>query len=84
MYAYYALSALEPSLRPQLWWKKYVTLFQIVQFTALALHALIPVVINCGISRILAFVGALEGILFASLFTDFYYTAYVQKSSKGH
>ncbi|KAH8020836.1 hypothetical protein HPB51_005277 [Rhipicephalus microplus] len=82
MYTYYALSALEPSLRPKLWWKKYVTLFQIVQFTALAVHALIPVVVNCGISRILAFVGALEGILFATLFTDFYYTAYVKKRSK--
>ncbi|KAL3196295.1 hypothetical protein MRX96_001638 [Rhipicephalus microplus] len=40
------------------------------------------VVVNCGISRILAFVGALEGILFATLFTDFYYTAYVKKRSK--
>ncbi|KAH7937208.1 hypothetical protein HPB49_008850 [Dermacentor silvarum] len=82
MYIYYALSALEPAMRPKLWWKKYVTLFQIIQFTALALHALIPVVVDCGISRVLAFVGALEGILFASLFTDFYYTAYVRQRSK--
>ncbi|KAK8766401.1 hypothetical protein V5799_006816 [Amblyomma americanum] len=82
MYAYYALAALGPAMRPRLWWKKYVTLFQISQFAALSLHALIPVLVDCGVSRILAFVGALEGLLFACLFTDFYYTAYVRPRTK--
>ncbi|KAL3196298.1 hypothetical protein MRX96_001641 [Rhipicephalus microplus] len=81
MYGYYALAALGPALRPNLWWKKYVTLFQIVQFAILSLHALVAVVLDCGISRILALVGTLEGVLFATLFSDFYVNAYVRKSA---
>ena len=30
MYSYYLLSALGPALRPYLWWKKYLTLLQLV------------------------------------------------------
>ncbi|KAH6919890.1 hypothetical protein HPB50_029122 [Hyalomma asiaticum] len=81
MYGYYALAALGPALRPNLWWKKYVTLIQIAQFGALSLHALIPVFVDCGMPRTLALVGALEGVLFASLFSDFYVKAYVRKSA---
>ncbi|XP_050026935.1 very long chain fatty acid elongase 7-like [Dermacentor andersoni] len=81
MYGYYALAALGPALRPNLWWKKYVTLFQILQFLLLSLHALIPALLDCGISRILALVGSLEGLLFASLFSDFYIKTYVRKSA---
>lgn len=31
MYSYYALSALGPSVRPFLWWKKYLTIVQMVR-----------------------------------------------------
>ncbi len=31
MYAYYGLSAI-PSLRDKLWWKKYITNFQLVRY----------------------------------------------------
>ncbi|XP_054158432.1 elongation of very long chain fatty acids protein AAEL008004-like [Oppia nitens] len=32
MYSYYALAAFGPAVRPYLWWKRYLTLFQIMQF----------------------------------------------------
>ena len=31
MYTYYLLSALGPALRPFLWWKKYLTMLQLVR-----------------------------------------------------
>ena len=32
MYSYYFLSALGPRVQPYLWWKKYLTALQLVQF----------------------------------------------------
>lgn len=81
MYGYYALAALGPALRPSLWWKKYVTFFQIAQFGALTLHSFIPAVVDCGVPKVLALVGAFEGLLFAALFSEFYINAYVHKKS---
>lgn len=77
MYGYYALAALPPALRPNLWWKPYVTIFQIAQFFVLTVHALIPVFHDCSFPRAFAFFMALEAALFFCLFSDFYVKAYV-------
>ncbi|XP_017487169.1 PREDICTED: elongation of very long chain fatty acids protein 1-like, partial [Rhagoletis zephyria] len=37
MYSYYALSALGPQIQPYLWWKKYITQIQLLQFLLLGL-----------------------------------------------
>ncbi|KAH9367934.1 hypothetical protein HPB48_008346 [Haemaphysalis longicornis] len=47
MYNYYGLSALPCSARPNLWWKKYVTLLQIVQFILMTLHGAIALFYGC-------------------------------------
>lgn len=78
MYAYYALAALPASLRPNLWWKPYVTIFQIAQFFVLMVHGLIPVFYDCNFPRVFAFFMALEAALFFCLFSDFYVKAYVR------
>lgn len=39
MYAYYMLAAFGNWVRPYLWWKKYLTTLQLVQFVAIFLHA---------------------------------------------
>lgn len=38
MYAYYGLSAI-PALHPYLWWKKYITKMQLVQFVCIFFHS---------------------------------------------
>ncbi|CBY14081.1 unnamed protein product [Oikopleura dioica] len=38
MYSYYGLAALGPELRPYLWWKKYLTSLQMIQFCAVLAH----------------------------------------------
>jgi len=80
MYGYYGLSALPPSVRPNLWWKRYVTQFQIVQFFALMVHGAMPFVYDCGFPKTMASLMVLEAGLFTCLFSDFYYKNYI----KGH
>ncbi|KAK8761002.1 hypothetical protein V5799_027731 [Amblyomma americanum] len=68
MYTYYGLAALRPLLRPNLWWKKYVTHLQIVQFITLMVHSDIPLIYDCGCPRIMAGVVVLESAVFTVLF----------------
>ncbi|KAH9367935.1 hypothetical protein HPB48_008345 [Haemaphysalis longicornis] len=81
MYSYYALSALPSSLRQNLWWKKYVTLFQIVQFIALALHSAIPLYYDCGFARPMSWIVLIETTMFAWLFSRFYYYHYTLRKA---
>ncbi|CAI8056741.1 Elongation of very long chain fatty acids protein 4, partial [Geodia barretti] len=47
MYSYYLLSALGPSVRPYLWWKKYLTMLQLAQFAVILLHVVQAVYNGC-------------------------------------
>ncbi|KAM7303357.1 elongation of very long chain fatty acids protein 1-like [Ixodes scapularis] len=77
MYTYYGLAALPPRLRPNLWWKKYVTQIQIVQFFALMMHGSIPFFHDCGFPLVMASFMVFEAALFTGLFSDFYYRNYI-------
>ncbi|XP_054156844.1 elongation of very long chain fatty acids protein 7-like [Oppia nitens] len=41
MYAYYGLSALGPSVQKYLWWKRYITQIQLIQFIIFSIYSLI-------------------------------------------
>jgi len=84
MYSYYGLSALGPSLQPYLWWKKYVTKIQVVQFVMIILHVLINWIM-CDISDFpLGFICLclFYAFMFLFLFSNFYYQAYVNKKRR--
>ncbi|XP_045608802.1 very long chain fatty acid elongase 7 [Procambarus clarkii] len=76
MYSYYLLAAMGPRVRPFLWWKKYLTTLQMVQFTAIFFHSLSLMFLECDVPSV--FVRWLCGFaaLFFILFTDFYIKAY--------
>lgn len=76
MYAYYFLSLLGPSARPYMWWKRYLTQVQIVQFVVMITHASIPLVKDCGYPRALIFIGVPQILLILLLFVNFYVRAY--------
>jgi elongation of very long chain fatty acids protein 7 len=40
MYTYYMLAAIGPQMQKYLWWKKYLTMLQLVQFVAVFVHAM--------------------------------------------
>lgn len=76
MYTYYILSTFE-SVKPYLWWKKYVTTIQLIQFAILGLHFLVAALTpNCGYPRALSLTGCAIAMMFFSLFFAFYKETY--------
>ncbi|CAG4986872.1 unnamed protein product [Parnassius apollo] len=80
MYGYYALSAF-PDLNKYLWWKKYITLMQILQFMCIILHAAANYAYSaCPPSYTLLASILLNALLFVYLFAEFYVNSYVNKN----
>lgn len=82
MYSYYGLSALDKSIRPNLWWKRHVTQFQIVQFVMLMIHGAVPIFHDCGFPKLMAALMTCEAGMFAYMFSEFYVRTYLDKPLK--
>nr|XP_037277568.1 LOW QUALITY PROTEIN: elongation of very long chain fatty acids protein AAEL008004-like [Rhipicephalus microplus] len=76
MYTYYALAAMGPEVRKYLWWKRYLTQFQMVQFVIGFVHAAIPVFYDCGFPPYFAYILMGEAVLLFYMFRNFYAKAY--------
>jgi len=84
MYSYYFLSALGPWMQPYLWWKKYLTAMQLVQFVFCFGHSLIVVLglVECGYPRISCLLSMVFlHVPFFVMFMQFFYKTYSLKSS---
>lgn len=82
MYTYYGLSAAGPQFRKYLWWKRYITSLQIIQFIFVVIHASQLLFIPCNYPIVFAYVIASYSILFLILFSDFFNKTYRMKSQK--
>ncbi|CAN7984968.1 unnamed protein product [Ixodes hexagonus] len=78
MYSYYFLSLLGPAVRPYLWWKRYLTGFQLVQFVVMFLHIMIPVFNECGYPKFHSVIIVCEAAFFFTMFARFYKKAYMR------
>ncbi|CAG9761109.1 unnamed protein product [Ceutorhynchus assimilis] len=76
MYFYYFLTAFGPATQKYLWWKKYLTTFQMVQFIAIMVHAFQLLFIDCNYPRVFAWWIGSHAVLFFFLFKDFYQKSY--------
>ena len=47
MYFYYMCAAFGPGVQKYLWWKKYITTIQLVQFVLVFFHAIQPIFFTC-------------------------------------
>jgi hypothetical protein len=72
MYLYYLLAACGPSLQPYLWWKRYLTTIQLVQFVLVFLHALQPILFTCDYPVAASLMFAITGVQYFILFMAFY------------
>ncbi|XP_065178899.1 very long chain fatty acid elongase 4-like [Sycon ciliatum] len=82
MYFYYMLAAFGPAVRPYLWWKKYLTSIQMMQFLIVIGHNHYVAYSDCGFSVPLAYcLTAYMWSLFA-LFYDFYRKSYRRTSKE--
>ncbi|XP_059156418.1 elongation of very long chain fatty acids protein 7-like [Physella acuta] len=76
MYLYYLLAALGPALRPYLWWKRYLTSLQLVQFCLVILKIIASMCVGCGYPPIFQYVTISYMTSHIVLFTKFYYQTY--------
>ncbi|XP_052753269.1 elongation of very long chain fatty acids protein 7-like [Galleria mellonella] len=80
MYTYYGLSAFPP-ITKYLWWKKYITSLQLIQFVMIVIHMVANyITTDCPPSSILSSVILVNGIFFIYLFGDFYKKSYNKKT----
>lgn len=76
MYSYYFLAALGPQYQKFLWWKKYLTTIQMVQFLLIMIHAFQLFFIDCDYPKALAYYIGCHAIGFLILFSFYYRDTY--------
>lgn len=85
MYTYYLLATF-PSLRQHLWWKRYLTALQMIQFITVLIYNVFGYFYFgrvCGKSQTAALTGSLvSAVIFLVLFYSFYRQAYANKQQQ--
>ncbi|XP_015364617.1 PREDICTED: elongation of very long chain fatty acids protein AAEL008004-like [Diuraphis noxia] len=79
MYFYYFLAALGPQMQPYLWWKRYLTRMQIIQFVIVLLWYIGLVCFNCDYPKVYIYYMFANVTLFLYLFSLFYKKTYTKK-----
>uniref|UniRef100_A0ABM5GHB8 Elongation of very long chain fatty acids protein n=1 Tax=Pogona vitticeps TaxID=103695 RepID=A0ABM5GHB8_9SAUR len=82
VYLYYGLASLGPKVQSYLWWKRYLTLLQLFQFMAIAVHSSYNLFSECQFPdgfNLAVFIYILSLIV---LFLNFYYRTYIRKKQK--
>ncbi|KAL4711172.1 hypothetical protein ACJJTC_015281 [Scirpophaga incertulas] len=83
MYTYYLLTVAVPSVKKSIWWKKYITQLQILQFFWCVVHmSLIIFKTDCAYPRWTSAVFLPQNLFMLILFIDFYIKTYVKKKPK--
>jgi len=83
MYSYYFLSACGPRVQRHLWWKRYLTSMQLIQFVVVFVHGIVALVHpTCGFSVGLNLILMFNGCLYFFLFIRFYRQAYKSKKER--
>lgn len=82
MYFYYMIAAMGPKYQKFIWWKKYLTSFQMVQFVAIFIHQFQLLFRECNYPKGFMIWIGLHGAMFLFLFSDFYKTKYTPKPGK--
>lgn len=77
MYSYYFLAAMGPQMQKYLWWKKYLTILQIVQFLIVFVHTLqVQFQPSCKFPKSIAMLLTSNAGLFTYMFSAFYVRSY--------
>ncbi|XP_070199145.1 very long chain fatty acid elongase 4-like isoform X2 [Littorina saxatilis] len=79
MYTYYGVAGLGPEFQKYLWWKKYLTKLQLLQFFVGLVYAVQSIVTGCKFPLWMQWCGIAYGITIVSLFINFYIQAYIKK-----
>nr|WNR62018.1 elongation of very long chain fatty acids protein elovl2/5 [Platynereis dumerilii] len=81
MYSYYGLAAI-PSLRGKLWWKKYLTKMQLIQFVITFIHTNYVIVTPCDFPFWGKGVLGIYMVIMFTLFSNFYIQSYLKTKER--
>ncbi|KAL9894914.1 elongation of very long chain fatty acids protein-like [Glossina fuscipes] len=82
MYCYYLLSSFGPKMQKYLWWKKYITNLQMIQFGIVFLHQTQLLYNDCDFPRWSAAFTLPNAVFFYFLFNNFYQQSYSNRKNK--
>jgi hypothetical protein len=83
MYTYYMMAAIGPEMQKYLWWKKYLTILQMIQFIGIMTHAFQLFFSNpCNYPMAFAYWIGAHAVMFYFLFSNFYKQAYKTRKNK--
>lgn len=82
MYSYYLIAALGPQYQKYIWWKKYLTALQMVQFVLVMVHAFQLLFIDCNYPKAFIWWIGMHAVMFYFLFSNFYKQTYVKKRNE--
>ena len=70
-----------PEYKRYIWWKKYLTTLQLVQFVVIFFHGLAPLMVQtCAFPTIYSYLLMGEALLFFALFSQFYKKSYTNNT----
>ncbi|KAJ8668550.1 hypothetical protein QAD02_010213 [Eretmocerus hayati] len=78
MYSYYLIAALGPEYKKYLWWKKYMTWIQLIQFGMMFAYLMFTLAMDCRMPKALTYFFLTNIVIFIYLFSDFYRKAYTK------
>lgn len=79
MYSYYGLTAFGPAIAKYLWWKKYLTILQLIQFTSALILGINGIKNGCDFPLWMQYALVIYMVSFIVLFGNFYAKAYIAK-----
>ncbi|XP_053107697.1 elongation of very long chain fatty acids protein 4-like [Hemicordylus capensis] len=82
MYLYYGLASLGPKMQSHLWWKRYLTILQLFQFVAIAIHSSYNLFTECLFPDGFNLAVSIYILSLIVLFLNFYYWTYIKKQKK--
>lgn len=79
MYTYYGIAGLGPRYQKYIWWKKYLTTLQIVQFLFIIFYLPAAYIMGCTTSNFVFICSIIITVLFLFLFINYYRSAFKSK-----
>ncbi|XP_012936436.1 elongation of very long chain fatty acids protein 4 [Aplysia californica] len=82
MYLYYMLSAMGPAMQPYLWWKKYMTTLQLIQFWTVMFKTCYAIYVHCDFPVEYGYALVAYTMSHIVLFSNFYYHTYLLQARR--
>lgn len=81
MYGYYFLASLGPEMQKRLWWKRYITSMQLLQFAIIFVVMAASLALNCKVNKTTSVITVFYVSYYLYLFGSFYKRTYTRSAS---